>query len=255
MRTSGRAASLPLALLLVCCVARARGSAIPMWEFLTREEKMSHLYRVFGQEVAQYCADSTMPDCNKNLLVAGLKNLVDLSDDKLDEMDPYQRGAKDIIWRAVLGNNGQTASSLGQHSFHHTEQADPLAVGDNELTQESSSSHDYVQPADHGGPYLTGPMVIRVYPDGRPVGGDAKQALPKDEDADEIRLDTPLPLIHELELSKKAEQHELATEMLPPRKNPRAVLFRRLPAPAPAPWFFAPRLSRPNNLLIRERLY
>lgn len=57
---------------------------------------MSHLYRVFSQEVAQYCADSSMPDCNKNLLVTGLKNLANLHEDKLDEMDPYQRGAKDI---------------------------------------------------------------------------------------------------------------------------------------------------------------
>lgn len=57
---------------------------------------MSHLYRIFSQEVAQYCAESSKPDCNKNLLVTGLKNLAHIDDDKLDEMDPYQRGAKDI---------------------------------------------------------------------------------------------------------------------------------------------------------------
>jgi hypothetical protein len=57
---------------------------------------MSHLYRIFSQEVTQYCADSAMPDCNKNLLVTGLKNLANIDDDRLDEMDPYQRGAKDI---------------------------------------------------------------------------------------------------------------------------------------------------------------
>ncbi|OXU19954.1 hypothetical protein TSAR_006562 [Trichomalopsis sarcophagae] len=239
------------AAVLVCCVARACGSAIPMWEFLTREEKTSHLYRIFSQEVAQYCSESSKPDCNKNLLVTGLKNLAHIDDDKLDEMDPYQRGAKDIIWRAMVGNNRQTASRLGQHTFHTTADADPLAVGDNELPQESSANHDYVHPSEHTGPYLTGPMVIRVYPDGRPVPNDAQRPLPKDEDIEDIRYDTRLPSIMDLEAAKKSSASEPATEMLPPRKTLRsASLYRFMP-----PARFYARISRPNNLLIRERFY
>lgn len=57
---------------------------------------MSHLYKVFGKQVAKYCDDSPMPDCNKNLLVSGLRNLANMDEDYLDKMDPYQRGATEI---------------------------------------------------------------------------------------------------------------------------------------------------------------
>lgn len=41
-------------------------------------------------------------------------------------------------------------------------------------------------------------MVIRVYPDGRPVPEDQKRPLPKDEDADELKY-SRLPSIEEIE--------------------------------------------------------
>jgi len=41
-------------------------------------------------------------------------------------------------------------------------------------------------------------MVIRVYPDGRPVPEDQNRPLPKDEDADELRY-SRLPSIEEIE--------------------------------------------------------
>lgn len=59
------------------------------------------------------------------------------------------------------------------------------------------ASGDYVLPSEPG-PYLAGPMVIRVYPDGRPVLEDQKRPLPRDEDVDELRY-TRLPSIEEIE--------------------------------------------------------
>ncbi|XP_011500616.1 PREDICTED: rhythmically expressed gene 5 protein [Ceratosolen solmsi marchali] len=219
---------------------------------------MSHLYRIFSQEVTRYCADSAMPDCNKNLLITGLKNLANINDDKLDEMDPYQRGAKDIIWHAMVGNGRQMASRLGQHSFHATD-ADPLAVGDNELPQETAASHDYVHPSEHSGPYLMGPMVIRVYPDGRPVPSDAQRPLPKDEDIEDIRHDVRIPLIGELEVPRKSpkDAYKPTREMLPPREVEQRAFFGPYQRYGTGPRFYT-RLARPgggNSLLVRERIY
>ena len=147
------------------------------------------------------------------------------------------------------------------------------AVGDNELPQESSANYDYAHPNDHHtGPYLMGPMVIRVYPDGRPVPSDAQRPLPKDEDIEDIRY-SRLPTIKDLEAAKKSAVvavvaaptsapataaasdnvktfSEPPRELLPPRKSVRSN-FYRIGAPAR----FYSRIARPNNLLVRERYY
>lgn len=63
---------------------------------------MSHLYELFSKQVARFCADSSRPDCNKNLLVTGLQNLASMDDNVLDKLDPYQRGAKEMSKEAFL---------------------------------------------------------------------------------------------------------------------------------------------------------
>lgn len=112
-------------------------------------------------------------------------------------------------------------------------------MGDNQLAQESIASHDYARPADHPGPYLSGPMVIRVYPDGRPVPSDAQPPLPKDEDIEDIRYTARLPSLKELEKPAAtttttklpaSSYHPPTREMLPPlRKSYRASYFRYSP--------------------------
>lgn len=65
---------------------------------------MSHLYGLFSKQVARFCADSSRPDCNKNLLVTGIRSLASMDDNVLDKLDPYQRGAKEMskeAFRAV----------------------------------------------------------------------------------------------------------------------------------------------------------
>ncbi|XP_076242539.1 rhythmically expressed gene 5 [Calliopsis andreniformis] len=183
------------------------GSAIPMWEFLSRDEKMSYLFKVFSQQVAKFCADSSMPDCNKNLLVSGLQNLAGMDDNVLDKLDPYQRDAKEIIWRAMVKNGYSTRFGHEPDDDYYTAESDSLMTSDSEtngLSEETVSSHDYVRPStEHTGPYLIGPMVIRVYPDGRPVPEDSTHPLPRDEDVEEFRH-SRVPSIKEIEADRNS---------------------------------------------------
>ncbi|XP_025073062.1 rhythmically expressed gene 5 protein isoform X2 [Pogonomyrmex barbatus] len=196
------ASKVTICILLGCCMTmRVTGSAIPMWEFLSRDEKMSHLYGLFSKQVARFCADSSRPDCNKNLLISGIRSLASMDDNVLDKLDPYQRDAKEMIWRAMVGSNRFSSRiSHENDDSYFTTGADLLANSGSEtngLGEETAASGDYV-PSEASGPYLAGPMVIRVYPDGRPVPEDQKRPLPKDEDADELRY-SRLPSIEEIE--------------------------------------------------------
>lgn len=92
-------------------------SSIPMWEYLTKEEKvrsilflsrkvrfhvcvsrlqMAYLYSMFKNQVEEYCEFSEMENCVEELTRYGLKRLRELPENHLDEMDPYQRGASSI---------------------------------------------------------------------------------------------------------------------------------------------------------------
>ncbi|XP_034952298.1 rhythmically expressed gene 5 protein [Chelonus insularis] len=177
------------------------GSAIPMWEFLSKNEKVSHLYRLFSKEVASYCLDSSMPDCNKNLLVSGLRHLSNMDENKLDELDPYQRNANFKIWRTLVGNYQQN-SRTDHESTGNNAGDDPLVSGEsdqNSLAEESSLTKDYVKPIDHES-YVVGPLVVRVFPDGRPVPGDDQRPLPRDEDLDDLKY-SRVPSVSELQAS------------------------------------------------------
>lgn len=77
-------------------------SAIPMWEYLSRDEKMSYLYSMFANQVEEFCEFSEMNNCNNELLNYGLKQLKVMPNDHLDSMDPYQRGANNIIWGSMM---------------------------------------------------------------------------------------------------------------------------------------------------------
>ncbi|XP_053971803.1 rhythmically expressed gene 5 protein isoform X1 [Hylaeus volcanicus] len=188
-------------LTLGCRTLCITGSAIPMWEFLSRDEKTSHLFRIFSEQVAKFCTDSSMPDCNKNLLVSGLRSLANMDDTFLDKLDPYQRGAKEMIWRAMAKNGYSPRTGHEPDESYLTTGPDSLATSStgsetNGLGEDTASSADYARPS--AGPYLVGPMVIRVYPDGRPVPEDSTRPLPRDEDIDEYRH-SRLPSIDELE--------------------------------------------------------
>lgn len=113
----------------------------------------------------------------------------------------------------------------------------------NGLGEETAASSDYVPSSEeHGGPYLVGPMVIRVYPDGRPVSEKQKRPLPRDEDADELRY-SRLPSIEEIEANsggtfygKGAKEPIKRPTFVTEGKNPRrrdgsTLRFRGSPLP------------------------
>ncbi|RZF32314.1 hypothetical protein LSTR_LSTR001778 [Laodelphax striatellus] len=182
--------------LSVLLIGFASPSAIPMWEFLSRGEKMSHLFNMFVKQVSSHCDTSTMPDCQKVLLVYGLTNLAKMEDDSLDQMDPYQRGATDIIWESMMKGGYKSPGQENENEKDVYDQLEGHTNGNQLGSQEEASSNV----EEYAGGHVMGPMVVRVLPDGRPVPGDAQLPLPRDEDADEYQAmrAKPVPSISDI---------------------------------------------------------
>ncbi|KAH8236273.1 hypothetical protein KR038_010182 [Drosophila bunnanda] len=107
--------------ILACCLLGAfamqmsSSSAIPIWEFLTRNEKMSHLYSTFAQLVSVHCKSTVggglpVNQCKHNLLGYGSTKLHTLSDAQLEALDPYQRDANELIWSSIMRDHPSGAS-------------------------------------------------------------------------------------------------------------------------------------------------
>ncbi|XP_058057718.1 rhythmically expressed gene 5 protein [Anopheles bellator] len=264
------------------------GSAIPMWEFLSRGEKMSHLYTMFAKQVSSYCKNAQdMPTnmCKRNLLMYGINKLQDMNESHLDSMDPYQRGATDIIWDAMMDGhtkNGKKKTQttvapayvVASEQFGHNPLFDDPAPSDrkgaptgsinkygmdydygtgtggsgptgqegqypepaeNHLPQEASTNVDYsyqyepaasthfnnLAPVEQNTNYLTGPMVVRLRPDGTPVEEDQGQhpvaVAPKDDDIKEMTLGQErMPSFQQIYDSlKQNEDHHLPSTVAP----------------------------------------
>ncbi|XP_071449733.1 rhythmically expressed gene 5 protein [Hetaerina americana] len=176
------------------------GSAIPMWEFLSRSEKMSRLFNMFVKQVDGYCGESSMPDCNKALILYGMANLAKMEDHHLDTMDPYQRGASGIIWDSMMKGSFEIPDEKRPQDFYVTNPStgsNLLREGDDRVdfpgdkgssASASSQFSDYASPPESISYRPLGPMMVRVMPDGGPVPGDGPQHYPKDEDAEEYAL-------------------------------------------------------------------
>ncbi|XP_065226209.1 rhythmically expressed gene 5 protein [Planococcus citri] len=230
--------SLCVAIVFVsAAISQASGSAIPMWEFLSRTEKMSHLFNTFSVQVAEYCKSSTMPDCNKVLLVYGLTNLAKMDDVALDEMDPYQRRANDKIWESMMKDSNrvtsQSQSQTKQQNHERDYYADALEPGTADENYLGSASDNVeenitVDGAGENDRYLSGPMMVRVRPDGSPVPDDdahhQQTHLPKDEDMEEhvAMRGNPVPSVSELQ------------EFLSPTPSPSPS-----PSPLPSYWYWS----------------
>ena len=124
-------------------------------------------------------------------------------------------------------------------------------------------NHDYANPDDLQGPYLAGPLVIRVYPDGRPVPIDTNdnRKVVRDEDIEDFKIP--------LQSSKKFQQlfsdksidkityNKLSQDLLPPKsaqsnlpKINNIHYYRQQPFNT---LFYQP--SKTNNLFMRLRRY
>ncbi|XP_061387560.1 rhythmically expressed gene 5 protein [Musca vetustissima] len=113
MAQTFNAAKVSLALCLFLAVAgnsfmSAQASSIPIWEFLTRNEKMSYLYSHFAQLVSVHCkttaATSNTPvnQCKHDLLNYGYEKLQTFTDNQLEALDPYQRNSENLIWTSIM---------------------------------------------------------------------------------------------------------------------------------------------------------
>ncbi|KAF6202086.1 hypothetical protein GE061_004483 [Apolygus lucorum] len=189
---------------LASTLALVSSSAIPMWEFLSRGEKMSHLFNMFVKQVSEHCDTSDMPDCQKVLLVYGLTNLAKMEDDSLDKMDPYQRGANDIIWESMMHGSYKKKEKNDEHRDYYADAMEPSTSEGNHLgSQEEASTN--VEKFSTSNRYIVGPMVVRVLPDGSPVPRD--DPLPKDEDAEEFLAmrSKPVPSLDDIATSRHHE--------------------------------------------------
>ncbi|EDW73940.1 uncharacterized protein Dwil_GK21646 [Drosophila willistoni] len=237
------AAKVILASCLIAAFAMqmSSSSAIPIWEFLTRNEKMSYLYSTFAQLVSVHCKSTAgavggaavpVNQCKHNLLGYGYEKLQTFSDAQLESLDPYQRDANELIWSSIMrehpsatlittrkplptppassliilsqkqeqpSQNPLFASTGNEQKFQYAMDMD-MAYGygaqpdSKPPTSPSMSSSELPQAAALTGEppktYLTGPLVIRVRPDGSPVEEDKNRPLPRDDDLDIFRLGT-----------------------------------------------------------------
>ncbi|KAH8400915.1 hypothetical protein KR009_001794 [Drosophila setifemur] len=221
--------------ILACCLLGAftmqmsSSSAIPIWEFLTRNEKMSHLYSTFAQLVSVHCKSTVggglpVNQCKHNLLGYGSAKLQTLSDDQLEALDPYQRDANELIWASILEGHPSGASLVTTRQplnqplptppassliiltrqelpQNPNRQANPNPLFESSGEQKHKFAMDmdmaygYHYPSQQqsstGEPpksFLTGPLVIRVRPDGSPVEEDRQKPMPYDEDLPAFRL-------------------------------------------------------------------
>ncbi|XP_060655657.1 LOW QUALITY PROTEIN: rhythmically expressed gene 5 protein [Drosophila nasuta] len=232
--------------ILACCLLSAvtiqmsSASAIPIWEFLSRNEKMSYLYSTFAQLVSVHCKSKVggglpVNQCKHNLLGYGYEKLQTFSDAQLEALDPYQRDANELIWSSIMRDHPSAtlittrkpqtvptppASSLiilthQQPPQQNQQQQNPLFDGSSSGNIEHK--HKYAMDMDmaygYGGGeqspavqqsselpvaaaltaeppqrYLSGPLVIRLRPDGTPVEEDKKRPLPRDDDLETYRL-------------------------------------------------------------------
>jgi len=176
----------------------ASPSAIPMWEFLSRSDKVNYLYNMLVMQVTEYCSTSYIPDCNKAMLTYAFSNLARADDEILNQMDPYQRGASNILWESMMKGTPTDATAKApalSNRFDYYADALESNTGENYLTSASSNNLQVSSDFDYGGG--GGPMVVRVLPNGSPVPEDQSRPQPVDEDLEDLksfkRISFPVP--------------------------------------------------------------
>ncbi|KAM8711793.1 hypothetical protein ACLKA7_012320 [Drosophila subpalustris] len=276
--------------IFACCllssvaIQMSSASAIPIWEFLSRNEKMSYLYSTFAQLVSVHCKSTVggglpVNQCKHNLLGYGYEKLQTFSDAQLEALDPYQRDANELIWSSIMRDHPSAtlittrkpqslptppASSLIILS-HQQQQQNPLFDGSASGSSSSEHKHKYAMDMDmaygYGSEhspgvqqaselpvaaaltaqppqtYLSGPLVIRLRPDGTPVEEDKNRPLPRDDDLETYRLansgHVPRPNRHRkiATISALKQQHfaaiALQRELQPPHPQQVRRQFRQ----------------------------
>lgn len=208
--------------ILTVSLEMSSGSAIPIWEFLSRNEKMSYLYSTFAKLVSDHCktnADArTVPvnHCKRELLNYGYEKLQTFADHQLDTLDPYQRGASELIWTTMIRGHPSVTIPPPSRNPQSTQSPSSMVVlthpnrpsfGANPIFDEHDRKHAFAMdmdtaygyippqaPTDDRLPsaspttYLSGPFVIRVRPDGTPIEEDKHKPFPLDDDLEAFQI-------------------------------------------------------------------
>ncbi|EDW01613.1 rhythmically expressed gene 5 protein [Drosophila grimshawi] len=263
-------------LILASCLISAMviqmssASSIPIWEFLSRNEKMSYLYSTFAQLVSVHCKTTVggglpVNQCKHNLLSYGYEKLQTFSDAQLEALDPYQRDANELIWSSIMRDHPSAtlittrkptqpvptppASSLiilthqqqqqnplfesaSEHKHNYAMDMDMAYGYGSEQTPPAAAHQSSDLPvaapltAEPPQRYLSGPLVMRLRPDGTPVDEDKHRPLPRDDDLESYRLansgNLPRPNRHRkiATISALKQQHfaaiALQRELQPP---------------------------------------
>ncbi|XP_066939380.1 uncharacterized protein Reg-5 [Macrobrachium rosenbergii] len=135
------------------------GSAIPIWELLTQEEKMGRLMYIFIHLVDQYCKDSSIPDCQKVLTLYGMSNLVNEEEHSLDYMDPYQRDSRSIIWEKVMKGDFKLPS---HKTFYPDDGVGPVSADDEDYDLVNEVQDRPYYPNQHKAVNDPHPYAVRV---------------------------------------------------------------------------------------------
>ncbi|XP_023162585.1 rhythmically expressed gene 5 protein [Drosophila hydei] len=279
MMMSGARLILASCLLSAIAIQMSAASAIPIWEFLSRNEKMSYLYSTFAQLVSVHCKTTVggglpVNQCKHNLLSYGYEKLQTFSDGQLEALDPYQRDANELIWSSIMrdhpsaqlittrkpqpiptppsssliilthrqpAQNPLFESNAGNTEHKHKYAMDmDMAYGYGGEQPSGAASEQPVAAALTAEPpqtYLSGPLVIRLRPDGTPVEEDKHRPLPRDDDLETYRLannsNLPRPNRHRkiATISALKQQHfaaiALQRELQPPHPQQVRRQFRQ----------------------------
>lgn len=206
-------------LILTVSLEMSSGSAIPIWEFLSRNEKMSYLYSTFAKLVSDHCKTNTdirtvpVNQCKRDLLNYGYEKLQTFADHQLDTLDPYQRGASELIWTTMVRGHPAAPQAPVRHP-QPTQSASSVVVlthqnrpsySSNPLFDDHDRKHAFAMDMDTAygyapapasssedrskqPTYLSGPFVIRVRPDGTPIEEDKHKPYPLDDDLEAFQI-------------------------------------------------------------------
>ncbi|ALC41912.1 Reg-5 [Drosophila busckii] len=198
-----------------------KASAIPIWEFLSRNEK---LVSVHCKSTVGVVGSLPVNQCKHQLLGYGYEKLQTFSAAQLEALDPYQRDANELIWSSIMRDHPSATliTTRKPQQPLPTPPASSLIIlsqqqqPQNPIFESSEHKHKYAMDMDmsygygvsgsDGNPssselpmaaaltaeppqtFLSGPLVIRVRPDGTPVEEDQQRPLPRDDDLETYRL-------------------------------------------------------------------
>ncbi|XP_067137360.1 rhythmically expressed gene 5 protein-like [Centruroides vittatus] len=99
-------------------VVSAFSSGIPIWELLQYEEKLGRLLYVFVHIVEKCCKNLDISDCRKTIIMDGVSNLLNKTEENLDFLDPYQKNGHILIWEAATKSKYKCIAILEKNGSH-----------------------------------------------------------------------------------------------------------------------------------------